>query len=634
MTGSETLATLIALAQQLAGASRSTTIAELVGQAVLRLLEPDGLAVLLIDGAANTRRVAYTHNYATPGPDDPLVDLALHQSGILQREALARLAVARVPVPLSWMGAPIRGAAARTLGAISLFAGPNRRYLPPDLVVLNAILTSAAIALENARLLQLLSEGKREWEQTVDAISEAFCVVDRAGVVRRANRAFGMLAQRPLTTLAGRQWSTLLPESWVPSVTQVLAQPSTVVELPMAGRLFTVSALRIGSAEDRAVVLVFADQTEKRRLQEQLVQSEKMSAIGQLIAGVAHDLNNPLASVVGFADYLIESEDNAPPHLLEPLRAIQQEAERAANIVRNLLSFARKQDRRRRSQQIGPVLEATLLLLRNQLMACKVESHLTIDPSLPEVTIEANQIQQVFVNLINNAAQAIQGTHGMGNVWVHASRWLDGVAVTIEDDGPGVPQAIQAKVFEPFFTTKPEGQGTGLGLSICHGIVAEHGGRITLGRRTGGGAAFRVELPGGTAPEERPVAAVSAETGKLRVLVVDDEPHILHYMQATLEAWGHTVTLAADGDEALARARSELFDVIITDVRMPHLGGREFFETLEKERPDVAKRVVFSTGDTVRGDTLAFLESLGRPFLHKPFSLAELRSALASTLRP
>jgi CheY-like chemotaxis protein len=241
-------------------------------------------------------------------------------------------------------------------------------------------------------------------------------------------------------------------------------------------------------------------------------------------------------------------------------------------------------------------------------------------------------VQQVFVNLINTAAQAVQGTGGLGNVWVRASRWLDGVAVTVEDDGPGIPGAIADKVFEPFFTTKPEGQGTGLGLSICTGIVTEHGGRITQGNRPSGGAAFRVELPGGVQTERKPVAAAPADTGTLRVLVVDDEPHILHYMRATLEAWGHTVAVASDGEQALTRARSESFDVIITDIRMPHFGGREFFETLKNEQPEIAARVVFSTGDTVRGDTLAFLESLRKPYLHKPFSLAQLREALGSAV--
>lgn len=214
------------------------------------------------------------------------------------------------------------------------------------------------------------------------------------------------------------------------------------------------------------------------------------------------------------------------------------------------------------------------------------------------------------------------------------TRWLDGIAVTFEDDGPGIPDHLAEKIFEPFFTTKPEGHGTGLGLSICQGIVREHGGRITLCKRAGSGAAFRVDLPGASMPGGEPQEVAPAATGKLGVLVVDDEPHILHYMRATLEAWGHRVEVAADGGEALTRARMEPFDVIITDVRMPHVGGREFYESLRGERPDLAAHVIFSTGDTIRGDTLEFLESLGRPYLRKPFSLAQLRSALGAATQP
>jgi CheY-like chemotaxis protein len=170
-------------------------------------------------------------------------------------------------------------------------------------------------------------------------------------------------------------------------------------------------------------------------------------------------------------------------------------------------------------------------------------------------------------------------------------------------------------------------------LSICQGIVKEHGGRLTLvptGRR---GAVFQVELPAGEAPAPVSPAPAAAPVRRLRVLVVDDEPHIQHYMQATLEAWGHTVAVAANGREGLAHARGEPFDVIVSDLRMPEIGGREMFEQLAVDRPDIAARVVFSTGDTVRGDTLAFLESLQRPYLRKPFTLIELRAALADVVR-
>jgi two-component system NtrC family sensor kinase len=217
---------------------------------------------------------------------------------------------------------------------------------------------------------------------------------------------------------------------------------------------------------------------------------------------------------------------------------------------------------------------------------------------------------------------------------VRARRFLEGVAIDVIDDGPGMTEALSAQVFEPFFTTKPEGEGTGLGLSISQGIVREHGGRITLSTAEGAGSTFTVILPlGAAAAPPQPEVAPREAGRRLCVLVIDDEPHILHYMRATLEAWGHAVETCDDGDGALERVNAQRFDLIISDLRMPRLGGREFYESLLRRDPAAAERVVFSTGDTVRGDTLAFLETLDRPFLHKPFSLAELRELLARVAR-
>jgi two-component system NtrC family sensor kinase len=277
------------------------------------------------------------------------------------------------------------------------------------------------------------------------------------------------------------------------------------------------------------------------------------------------------------------------------------------------------------------MLESVLAGLKNELMALKVDVTLTVEPGIPEIEMNPNQIKQVFVNLLNNAAQAISSTGRPGRIAITAKRWLDGVAVTVADDGPGIPEELLPRVFEPFFTTKTEGEGTGLGLSICQGIVKEHGGRITLESSPGAGALFTVELLGGSRPLQPSQPAPHAGGGvALRVLVVDDEPHILHYMRATLESWGHSVEVASDGTEAVERALVTPFDVIICDLRMPRLGGREMYNNLARQHPDIAKKVIFATGDTVRGDTLQFLETLGRPFLHKPFTLAELRTVLSN----
>jgi len=586
-----------------------------------------------VAGPANTMRIVALRGAGTPAEDLQLLALAGRAGPVaLQGSALAEHGVHLADPPAGWVGVPIRTGRA-LVGAISLVADRPGVLGQHAMRTTMAVAAQAAVALQNTVLLAALSEGKREWEQTVDAIADGICVLDASGTIRRANRAFCALADIPVTEVAGRPWMTLVPPAWAATFTGVIDQPDSTAELRAGTRLFLVSALPLTEAGAASVVLVVSDQTEKRRLQEQLIQSEKMSAVGQLIAGVAHDLNNPLASVVGFADYLVETVGSTPEEVIEPLRAIQQEAERAADIVKNLLNFARKQEGRREVRPIGEILATTLQLLRNQLIGAKIDVDMDVAPGTPPVHADATQLQQVFVNLVNNAAQAIGGSGVGGRIVIRAMPWLDGVSVTVEDDGPGVPAEIAQRIFEPFFTTKPAGQGTGLGLSICQGIVKEHGGRlalVTTGRR---GAVFQVELPAGTPSVPARPEPASAPVRRLRILVVDDEPHIQHYMRATLEAWGHDVTVAENGRVALEHAAAAPFDVIISDLRMPELGGREMLEQLRARRPAAADRVVFSTGDTVRGDTLAFLESLGRPYLRKPFTLIELRAALADAVR-
>jgi len=626
------LTRLTVLAQELAGAFRPASVIDLVARALAELLKPDRLSVVLLDTESNRLAVTYDTNAVPARTDDPLLQLALRRGPLAfprdVREEARRRGVdlgVDAPSPGSWIGAPLV-AAGRTMGAISVSSDRAGALGKPEVTLVSLVLAQGVIALENARLVELLSSAKREWEKTVDAISQAICIVDAHGTVRRANRVFAELIQMPVTAIPGRPWLGLLPPAWSDPVARAIAEPSaTSVEIRAGERALLLTTIPM--AEPGSAVLVFEDQTDRRRLQEQLIQSEKMSAIGQLIAGVAHDLNNPLASVVGFSDFLAEA--GVPASLEEPLQVIRQEAERAATIVKNLLSFARTQEGERVRQPIQPLLDSTLVLLRNQLMTHKVEATLDVEPGLPEVEVDANQIKQVFGNLINNACQSIASDAPSGRIWINAKRAQDVIAVSVTDSGPGIPEDVAARVFEPFFTTKPEGEGTGLGLSICQGILKEHGGRISLETRPGSGATFTVELPVGVpAVRAEPAPAPRGEAKPLHILVVDDEPHILHYMRATLESWGHTVEVASDGAYALERALAGPFDVIICDLRMPHLSGRDMYMKLVRQDPRVAERIIFATGDTVRGDTLQFLDGLGRPYLHKPFTLAELRAAL------
>src|SRR5258705_336666 len=493
---------------------------------------------------------------SAPAPatrDEPLLQLALRRGPVAFTDKVSGRAdeldvKVDKPTPSSWLGVPIV-AVSRTIGAVAIEGGTNGLD-EAALMFTRAVLAQAGIALENARLVELLSSGKREWEQTVDAFNQAICYVDPYGAVRRANRMFAELIKLPVTALPGRPWMTLLPPSWVDPVARLLSPEGAAapVEVRSGERTLLVTAIPAG--EPGASVLLFEDQTEKRRL-------------------------------------------------------------------------------------------------KDQLLAAHIELTLTFEPGLPEVEVHANQIKQVFVNIINNAAQAITSTPiakaGGGRIEIATKCEPDGLSVNVSDNGPGIPEAVAQRVFEPFFSTKSEGEGTGLGLSICLGIVKEHGGNISVdpgGAGSGRGATFTVELPTGVRAELSPVAggaesepAPAERQERLRVLVVDDEPHILHYMQATLESWGHEVVLAHDGSQALKRALMQPFDLIICDLRMPRLGGREMFYTLARMHPTVADRIIFATGDTVRGDTLQFLEELGRPFLQKPFKLDALRRVLAGVVK-
>ena len=272
---------------------------------------------------------------------------------------------------------------------------------------------------------------------------------------------------------------------------------------------------------------------------------KKCRPSGSSSPGIAHDLNNPLASVVGFADFLSEVP-HVPPPLREPLTVIREEAERASSIVKNLLSFARKQEHQRRPTALKPLLDATFVLLRNQLMAQRVERRIEIEPDLPMPDIDPNQIQQVFVNLINNAAQAIASTGRPGTIVVRARRWLDGVADRRDRRRPrhvrvargaGVRAVLHHQARGRRHRARPLDQpGHREGARRPHHARHRGGERIDL---HGAAAARR---PG--RPRPPPDIGAGTPTRRLRVLVVDDEPHILHYMRATLEAWGHMPVVA------------------------------------------------------------------------------------------
>jgi signal transduction histidine kinase/BarA-like signal transduction histidine kinase len=376
---------------------------------------------------------------------------------------------------------------------------------------------------------------------------------------------------------------------------------------------------------------------QSRDLYHQLLQAEKMAALGQTISGVAHELNNPLATILTWAERL--SHRRMDDAMRRGVDTILSESERAAKIVRNLLTFARKRQSTRTLVDLNQVLRETLALRSYEQRVTNITVLDALASGLPQIFADPHQVQQVLLNLIINAEQAMLSAHGRGTLVVRT--WHEGerevVVLEVNDDGPGVPTDVQARVFDPFFTTKDVGKGTGLGLTVAYAIVQEHGGRIRLDSGEGGGASFFVEFPiaaGRSRDTAAPPGAaeiVDGLAGK-RVLVVEDEPALAAAVADALTDAGFEVDRAGDGEEALARVAERPYDLIVCDLKMPRMDGRAFYRAIAATAPDLALRVIFVTGDVVGPDAERFLEETGCRWLAKPFRLGDLLRAARDVL--
>lgn len=399
---------------------------------------------------------------------------------------------------------------------------------------------------------------------------------------------------------------------------------------------------------DRAVLRVEAvmrDVTERKKLEDQardvfhqLSQAEKLAALGQTMSGVAHELNNPLATILACAERLAGRRHDDQTR--RDIDAIHNAAERAARIVRNLQTFARKRHTTRSMVELNQVVRDTLALRAYEQRVSNVAIVEALAAGLPPVFADPHQIQQILLNLVINAEHAMLGAHGRGLMmlrsWHEPDR--DAVLLEVSDDGPGVPEEAQQKIFDPFFTTKAVGKGTGLGLTVAYAIAQEHGGRITVSSPPGGGAAFILELPAsGTAvraPEPvAPVTTRDAVPVGTRALVVEDEVALGEAVADALRDAGFEVDRANDGEEAIERTQARAYDVIICDLKMPRVDGMAFFSHLASTAPALTKRVLFVTGDVAGTEAEQFLERSGCRWLAKPFRLRELVRVVRELIR-
>ncbi|MBI1910547.1 MAG: response regulator [Deltaproteobacteria bacterium] len=391
--------------------------------------------------------------------------------------------------------------------------------------------------------------------------------------------------------------------------------------------------------ETTSAVLYIRDITEQRLFAHKLIQTDKLSSLGELVSGVAHELNNPLTGIMCFSELLLE--ENLTVGVKTKLSKINDASHRCKKIIDNLLTFARWKRPEKKYEDINKVVRESIELRAYQLRMDNIEVQLELDESVPKTMLDENQVQQVFLNLVNNARDAILEKGEGGKIKVTSLRKGDKLIIRFEDTGKGMTDDIANKIFDPFFTTKGVGKGTGLGLSISYGIINEHGGNIYATSSLGRGTTFIVELPvienTQLFGEDSPITLVRSERLKasgngLKALILDDESIVLELLFETMTHAGFRVDKASSGEEALEKLMLSNYDLIISDIKMPGLDGKGFYREAKRIRPEILNKIIFISGDSINRQTQEFLKESGNFTLKKPFTVDQLNDVISKLL--
>jgi len=363
-----------------------------------------------------------------------------------------------------------------------------------------------------------------------------------------------------------------------------------------------------------------------KETQSQMVQMAKLSALGEMIAGVAHELNNPLTGIIGYTELLLSSE--AAEKFRRQIQKIYKQADRCRKIIQNLMIFSREQSSEKVICSLNKILQEVLEIINYQLTSDGVKIYKDFACDLPEMLLDRNQLQQVFLNMLNNSHQAMDNIRGEKSITIRSYREGTLAKVEIRDTGRGIPSENLDKIFDPFFTTKSVGEGTGLGLSICYGIIKDHGGQIKVESTPGKGTAFTVEIPMTSykpVTEKKEIVKSVTEDVIKNILVIDDEEVIREVVTSALENLGHSVDSFNDGQVALEKIKSKSYDLILTDIKMPGIDGKVFFEFIKEYNPDMAEKVLFMSGDILGLPGDSFLQKFKDRLIEKPFTILHLQ---------
>jgi PAS domain S-box-containing protein len=369
---------------------------------------------------------------------------------------------------------------------------------------------------------------------------------------------------------------------------------------------------------------------ERRKLEQKTQFASRLASVGEMASGIAHEINNPLTGVIGYAQLLLQ--EDLPDNIRKDLETINDGAQRVATIIQRLLAFARQTKPQRTYVNVNEVLATALDLRGYHLQTSNIKVTTQLASDLPITIADAGQLQQVFLNLIVNAEIEMQLARGSGKLSIKTQHINNVIRISFKDDGPGIAEENLERIFDPFFTTRQVGQGTGLGLSVCYGIVSEHNGRIFAESKPGKGATFIVELPIISEDKQlqfpEPAAPEQQKVTGAQILVVDDEPMVREFIRKVLTEDGHRVDIVDSAEDALEIVKSKTYRIILLDIKMPGMSGIELYKRFQKISPALARRVVFVTGDVMGARTMAFLSKAKAPYITKPFDAKQLNIAI------
>jgi len=526
------------------------------------------------------------------------------------------------------------------IGIIDLGYDRENTFSDNDAPLLKAISDQVSTAISKARLFQQVKQLKEFNENIVQNLEEGILIENEQGEITFTNPRMEKLASWSKDHLQRKKMSDLVKEEY-----HEILQYNKGLLLKKQPCRFEAVLIRDGQDEIvvqischplfegekyRGALAVFVDITETKKLESLLVQSEKLSALGQLVSGVAHELNNPLSSIMGMSKLLLQEIE--VKKYQRDLEIIQTEAYRCHKIVDNLLTFARKHAPEKTWTNIHDVINSVLELRFFQFTKDNIQIDKEFASRIPRLYIDFHQLQQVFLNILTNAHHELVEKTGERRITIRTKAESGKAIISISDNGRGISPAIVTKIFDPFFTTKDPGRGTGLGLSICSGIVDNHDGKITVENLPDSGACFQIELPihrksriarqQASQPDESPLPTK-------RILVIDDEPVIIEILHRFLSREGHVVDVAPNGAAALKQMKTNDYEVIISDMKMPGISGEMLYDLVGKTAPDLQQRMIFTTGDSDSEEIIQFLSNHQCNYLSKPFSFEQLKEAIS-----